>query len=550
LGDASRLRQILNNLLSNAIKFTAQGQVLLRLSIVEETSTTVIIYFEIIDTGMGIAPADQSRLFQLYSQAERFPSQSQGTGLGLFISRQLVQKMGGEIDLISTLSKGTTFWIKLPLEKIAEEPKESVLLAPSDSQNSVDLDTVSLSDKKLLIVEDNLTCQQILLHETSAWLKQVEVASTFQQALESLLDAYNQGQPFQILLIDANLPDLNSTLLLKKLKTDFRFVELAVVMMTSLQQTLEPSLVKQLAGVLPKPVFQSNLLKCLRAAIDMQDEEEFLEVSSQRRRLPPPRWHILLADDNIINQEVGKEILKQLGCKVFLANQGLEAFQAILQQRFDLVFMDCNMPEMDGFTASRKIREYEQQQQLPHLPIIAFTADVMPTTRERCLAAGMDDYLTKPIVFNDLKKKLEDWLGSKIPEVNSAYTPVARQKSDNSTLLDNTYPLDPAVLEDMRNNMQGRDVKWIITLFLQELPNYLGELQKAIEAEDGQALYLASHKFKGATSILVAHRVVALCKVLETLGREGAFEDAAEPLGQMRIECENLLVSLTALNAQ
>ncbi len=548
LGDASRLRQILNNLLSNAIKFTAQGQVLLRLSIVEETSKTIIIYFEVIDTGMGIAPVDQSRLFQLYSQADRFPSQNHGTGLGLFISRQLVHKMGGAIDLISTLDKGTTFWIKLPLEKVTDRQTDTELLDLQESSPPVDLEMASLAGQKLLIVEDNLTCQQILIDETSAWKMRVEAVSSFQHALESLSNAYNQSQPFQILLIDANLPNLNTTLLLKKLKIDFRFVELTVVMMTSLQQTLDPLLVKQLAGVLPKPVFQSNLLKCLKTAIDIQNEEEFLDLNTQRHRLPPPRWHILLADDNIINQEVGKEILKQLGCQVVLANQGLEAFQAILQHRFDLVFMDCNMPEMDGFTASRKIREYEQQQHLPRLPIIAFTADVMPTTRERCLAAGMDDYLTKPIVFNDLKKKLEDWLSGKIPEVNFASTLVAKPKSDNATLLDDTYPLDPAVLEDMRNNMQGRDVKWIIMLFLQELPNYLGELQKAIEAEDGQALYLAAHKFKGATSILGAHRVVALCKVLEALGREGAFEDAAEPLNQMRIECENLLVSLTALN--
>lgn len=541
-GDSSRLRQILNNILSNAVKFTNHGEVLLRLSVPQETTTRITLYFEIIDTGIGVTPEVKQRLFQLYSQANGSHSQYQGTGLGLFISRQLVYKMGGEIDLESTPGKGSTFWVRLPLEKVPQPE------LASRSDEFFTLHAAVLSDKKLLIADRSPTSQQILLHEAQTWTMPAHAVSTVPQALDALSQALDEDAPYQIALLDANLPDIRA--LLQQINSDLRFCELAVIMMTSLQQSLEPAILKQLAGVLNKPVFQSNLLKCLLKVTDSQTEEEFQKTRTNQGHLPP-RWCVLLAEDNLINQEVGKEVLAQLGCQVHLANNGLEAFQAIQQQPFDLIFMDCNMPELDGFEASRRIRDYEQQQHLSHTPIIAFTADVMPTTRERCLAAGMDDYLSKPLIFDDLKNKLTTWLGEPnfSPSLPQGETlKLTAPKPINPTpVADDNNPLDPSVLQDMRDNMQGRDVKWIITLFLHELPNYLAELQQAIDTADGQSLYLAAHKFKGATSILGAHRVVSLCKVLETLGRDQAFQEAADQLLQMRIECENLLQYLVSL---
>lgn len=542
-GDSSRLRQILNNLLSNAVKFTSHGEVLLRLSIPQETTTRITLYFEIIDTGIGVTPEVKQRLFQLYSQANGSHSQYHGTGLGLFISRQLVYKMGGEIDLESTPGKGSTFWVRLPLEKVPQAE------LANRSDEFFTLHAAVLNDKKLLIADHSPTSRQILLHEAQTWTMPAHAVSTVPQALDALSQAIDEDAPYQIALLDANLPDILA--LLQQIKSDLRFSELAVVMMTSLQPNLEPAILKQVAGVLNKPIFQANLLKCLLKVTDSETEEEFQKTRTNQGHLPPPRWCVLLAEDNLINQEVGKEVLSQLGCRVHLANNGLEAFQAIQQQSFDLIFMDCNMPELDGFEASRRIRKYEQQQHQSPTPIIAFTADVMPTTRERCLAAGMDDYLSKPIIFDDLKKKLTTWLGEPhispaLPQIEKPKRPVPKPIKP-TPVIDLNNPLDPSVLQDMRDNMQGRDVKWIITLFLHELPNYLAELQQAIDTADGQALYLAAHKFKGATSILGGHRVVSLCKVLETLGRDKAFQEAADQLLQMRIECENLLQYLVSL---
>ncbi len=552
-GDASRLRQILNNLLSNSIKFTQQGEVFLRLSIVQENSSNITLLFEVRDTGIGITDEVKKRLFQLYSQANHATTQYHGTGLGLFISRQLVYKMGGEIDLDSEYGKGTTFWFRLPIAKVQTPTSEMSATSPPNS--------LPLADKKLLIVDHNATSRQILLLQARQWSMQVQAVSSSAPAMDHLFHALEMDTPYEIILIDANLPQREGISLLHKIKAEPRFKALAVLMMTNLQQSLESHITQQLAGVLLKPIFQLNLLNSLLTAIDQSTIDNIKPNQRNYRAIPTPRWSVLLADDNMINQEVGREILRSLSCQVHLANNGVEAVQAYQQQPFDLIFMDCNMPELDGFAASIQIRQYEAKQTDQfHIPIIAFTADVMPSTRDRCLAVGMDDYLTKPLIFDDLHKKIERWLGthdSRNPELQKLKRiPPAQTKKiirppvtvASQAVANLNSPLEPAVLQEMRNNMQGRDVKWIITLFLQELPNYLGDLQTAINHADGQALYMAAHKFKGATSILGAHRVVALCKILEQLGQEGALAEAAESLAQMRIECEHLLQYLVSLD--
>jgi len=263
-----------------------------------------------------------------------------------------------------------------------------------------------------------------------------------------------------------------------------------------------------------------------------------------------PGWQILLVEDSLINQEVARDMLMKMDCNVHIAANGLEAITALEQQRFDLILMDCNMPELDGYAATRKIRELEKQQSKSSIPIIAFTTEVMPTTREGCFAAGMDDFLPKPLIFKNLKKMLKTWLENqnvKSSEVqgfgggNSANT--AKQAvtiKKESLLTDTESPIDIKVLNEVRHNLHANQTIWLIDLYLQELPSYLTTIQEAITSQKGEALYLAAHKFKGASAILGAHRVVALCKTLERLGRLEVFDKAKESLLKIRTECDYL----------
>jgi signal transduction histidine kinase/CheY-like chemotaxis protein/GAF domain-containing protein len=586
LGDPNRLQQILNNLLGNAIKFTQNGEVLLRVSIFSETTTQIILYFEIVDTGIGIDDSVRDHLFQLYFQNER--AQYQGTGLGLFISRQLVHQMGGEIDLkvdeevaqgqklkLTESKKGSTFWFKLPFEKA---------LSNASNLNEIDKQMIhqdlQLSDKlrglKLLIVDDNATSRQILLEQTQAIEIQAKTVASAQSGLFSLYEAIEQNQPFQMVLIDAEMPQLEEGLgFLQQIKAEPKFAELLVVMMTTLQHPLEPNILKQLSGYLNKPIFQDDLFTGLLAALESLDNEEKLAYFETQDDQAIPRWQVLLAEDNLINQEVAGTTLTQLGCHVYRANNGLEAIQAVAKQNFDMIFMDCNMPEVDGYTATEKIREFEKQRDQSPVPIIAITADVMPSTRERCLAAGMDDYLTKPLVLKDLEKILAIWLESeevsisrstrqrndlsndvekqvigshKIKRTDDARHSVSQdsieKQNNHSPISDEDSPIDFNVLNEMRQNLQASKIKWIIDLYLQELPSYLEALQQALISQDGEALYLAAHKFKGASAILGAQRVVTVCKTLETLGRQKAFDHANKSLEQMKLACDDLKVVL------
>ncbi|MDY6993721.1 MAG: response regulator, partial [Pseudomonadota bacterium] len=520
-GDASRLRQVLNNLLGNAIKFTHQGEVLLRLSVLAQSSTQIELYFEIIDTGVGIPLEAQKRLFQPYSQAHSIYTQSQGTGLGLFISAQIVRKMHSEINLYSEPGQGSTFWFKLPLDILTAEIPQ----LPSP--------TTLLAQLRVLIVDDNEHNRQLLLKETQAWHMHAVAVDSAKHALHTLYAALDQGTPYQLMIIDADLPEVDGLTLLHQLKATPELASLKVIMLISLQQTLQAEIMERLAGYISKPVFQTNLWHCLCAAVEPQTQQHALVPITEAAR-PEIQWHILLAEDNLINQEVGKDILAQLGCQVQLAATGQEAVELTQKNNFDIIFMDCNMPELDGFAASLKIREQERQYAKVHTPIIAFTADVMPTTRARCQQAGMDDYLTKPLIVEDLKSILTKWL--EIPtECLSTAHDVPKLMTDNST---ETIYINPSALESMRRNAPGGNINWLIDMFIQELPNYIVDVQHALAAQDSHAVYLAAHKFKGASANLGAQRIVSLCKTLEEQGRAGQLEQAHELLAQIETECE------------
>lgn len=517
-GDASRLRQILNNLLGNAVKFTHQGEILLRLSLLQETHTTVVMQFEVIDTGIGIAAETQLDLFMPYSQG--IYTQYQGTGLGLFISAQLIRKMKGDIGLHSVPGQGSTFWFKLTLEKVAAHRLTK----------GMDEKTKQLHNFNILLVDDNATQRQILTEQMYVWQIQVTAVKDAEQALAALHQASTTAQPYQLALIDAEMPQVDGLALLNQIKAVPRFSPLPIILLFSLQRALHPPVLKQVAGYLSKPIFRSHLLKCLLGALEKQTITPPKATQTvERHETLPARWHVLLAEDNVINQEVGKNILIQLQCEVKLAVNGLEAVKAVQQHHFDLIFMDCNMPELDGFAASSKIRAYEHQQGQSQVPIIAFTADVMPNTRARCLASGMNDYLTKPLILKDLREKMEKWLSASEAKEDPIDTPQEKSLFE---------------LDNLRKSVQGGNINWLIDLFLQELPNYLNSLKSAIEAQDGQAVYLAAHKLKGASANLSAQQVIGLCKALEQAGRDNDLSQVNTYFTQLETACAQLKAAL------
>ena len=570
IGDPNRLRQIISNLLGNAIKFTSRGEVLLRLLIGNETTTKVVFYFEIIDTGIGIKKAARNELFQLYSQINDSKKQHQGAGLGLYISRQLVYAMGGKIDLKSDYGKGSTFCFDIPFEKttcaLSSNPaKNPVNLPHKDEKMPIAFPSIeegrlgetstatdALRGKKILIVDDNANSRQILLNETRAWQMEAIAVNSSQSCLARLREAVSTGKPYQLALIDAQMPKLEDGLnLLQKIKAEAgieMLKELKVVMMTTLQQALEPDILEQLAGYLNKPIFQADLLTCLLSAIEVQKDKLEKAFSEEKEDTLTIRGQVLLAEDNVINQEVAKAILIQQHCNVYVVANGLEAVEAVKKQDFDMIFMDCHMPELNGYDATLKIRDIEKRKGKSRIPIIAFTADVMQSTRERCLLVGMDDVLTKPLVLSRLKSILDTWLTNQ-ESSDSEASEVQTVEVENAWS-EKEKVLDTKALKEMRQNIKPQKVKWLISLYLEELPSYLKTLQETISSQNGEALYLAAHKFKGASAILGAQHVVALCKELETSGHEEAFDKAKEQFAKMKVECARVKEALFVISEQ
>lgn len=268
--------------------------------------------------------------------------------------------------------------------------------------------------------------------------------------------------------------------------------------------------------------------------------EENPNIENMEAQNQAPRLQVLLAEDNIVNQEITRSQLKLIGCDVYIANNGQEALNAVKKQNFDLILMDCHMPILDGYAATRKIRDIEQQEGKDHVPIIALTADVLLLNCELCLSSGMNDYMTKPIVINELRKKLKFWLKKEVTKLGSDKKPNTEKPYNESLKKDGNSPIDFTTLDELRQDIKNIKTNNIISLYLQQLPNYIRSLEKSIDSKDGKALSESTHRFKGANKALGAQRVLASCIVLEKFGRDGAFDNAKQELLKLKAECELL----------
>ncbi len=544
-GDPGRLRQVLVNLLGNAIKFTTGGEVVLRARLAEESQTIGTVRFEISDTGVGMPPEAVARLFQPFSQADSSTSRRfGGTGLGLTISKRLVQMMGGRIDVVSEPGRGSTFSVIVRFEK---QPPGATTLQPVRE---------NLRGLRILIVDDNRTNRKILVEQTRSWGMSADEAENGPRALALLRSMSASGHPYALVILDYQMPDMDGLQLARAIKAEPALAPLPLVLLSSigLRGTSKECKEAGIAGNLTKPVRPSQLFDCLatvmnaprartsptdRPAAPAPTRHGFKKISGRQRR------RVLVADDNETNQMVVVRMLRKLGLQSDVAANGKEAVDAVQLIPYDLVLMDCQMPEMDGFSATRSIRRAESADGT-HVPIIAVTANAMRGDREKCIAAGMDDYLAKPIKLEDLDDVLRRWIQIPVPgEPGAEHAPPPGNKAPDDSI-------DASVLAELRGGDEEGAAGFLITLidkFLQEAPERLGSLRDAVLQGDTEAVIRSAHGLKGSAGVMGAKTMAALCMNLEEQGRAGSTGEAAGILSRLENEFDRVRTTLEAERA-
>ena len=400
-GDPVRIRQVIVNLVDNGLKFTKEGEVLVQVSCVENLPTEAVIKVEVRDTGIGVPEEVQRRLFEPFTQADASTTRRfGGTGLGLAICKQLTKRMGGEIGVESVPNEGATFWFTMKLSKQAAVPTDEVAL-----------DDVSLADFRMLVVDDNATNRKILSYQLANWNIAHEFAEDGFEALRMVEVAADRDQPYRVAIVDLQMPGMDGLEFVAKLRANPKYSGLKVIVLTSSGQRLPKKEQRKMgiAACLFKPYRQSLLYDCLVESA-LGPKEALATVSAPLGKTVPPAptedlgkgpdLRILVAEDNEINQKLTLLMLAKMGFSADIVANGVAVLDAVEAKEYDVILMDCQMPEMDGFDATRAIREKERNDGVTGtkaLQIIAMTANAMRGDREKCLGVGMDDYLSKPI---------------------------------------------------------------------------------------------------------------------------------------------------------
>lgn len=522
-GDSARLRQVLTNLLGNAIKFTPKGgDVLLRAEFLEFTGGQARLRFVVVDTGIGIAPESQTKIFEAFEQADGSTTRKfGGTGLGLAISRQLVDRMGGEIGVQSELGKGATFWFT------AAFPVPRQIFIPT-TPSAWRGGSKGEQRSRVLLVEDHAATRDTLLHELSVFPVDVDVAVDAASALKRLREITSESKTYVGALVDLTLPDQDGLALVHEAHLLSGLDSLRVVLLVPLGQRLDQGLLRTVgvSAQLVKPVKQNRLRGVVGHLIsgDLPEPTEDARFPTTGHAFPTPirPLRLLLAEDNLVNQKVAGALLKKQGFSAVMVGDGKAVIEAVTHAYFDAILMDCQMPDVDGYQATRQLRRLESGGALGNRPahyIIALTANAMPGDRERCLDAGMDDFLTKPLDENLLAAALKrasvavSMVGSQAPNTvpsPSSSNPIPAPPSSaelpvlNESELDKyRIPEDPGAFGEL------------VSLFLEELPDRVADLRNALRTNDLASIQLAAHSLKGSASNMGALRLASLCRRME-----------------------------------
>lgn len=530
-GDAARLRQVLVNLVGNAVKFTDAGQVMVRVRNQGTSTERVTASFEVVDTGMGIDAEHQARVFQSFAQEDDSITRSfGGTGLGLAISRQLVTLMGGKLTVQSEKGRGSIFRFSLDFDKAEPQPRA---------------ESTALRDLGVLVVDDNADNREILRHQLTSFGMQVTEAGGGASALRAYTEARTNGQPIRVLVLDSHMPGLSGL----EVAAEFRALpggeDFRILLLSSLSEMKDSSETSRskVDAYLTKPVRRDELLHCLLAVISREQADAGLATKPRAgtETAGELKWEtgqfylggrILLVEDNPVNQAVAVGMLKQFGCEVTVAENGQQAIVACQADEFEMILMDCQMPVLDGLAATRAIRAWERVQGADRTAIVALTADALEGQRERCLVAGMDDYLAKPFTLRQLRRALaENWPAGQVPSV------AERQFS----------PLDRATLDQIRELDQPSEsglLERVIRLYVESSGELHDRLTSAVDDGDNESIREIAHALKSSSGNVGATELVEFCRRLEQMGRSGNLVEVDALLAQLSDEYMRVLSAL------
>ena len=558
-GDPGRLRQVLTNLVGNAVKFTERGEVVIEVRRAPETAAAGDAFrleFSVRDTGIGITPENCKRLFTAFTQADASTTRRYGgTGLGLAISQHLVTLMDGTIGVESTPGHGSRFWFTAGLQ-----PAEA---AVSDWASRDDLRGLSV-----LIVEDNLTNSTILQRYAKAWHMEVTCVENARDALTALESADRDGRRFDFALVDWKLPGMNGIDLAKTIQATRGGLPMPMILLTSMTASniVQAARDAGFAAYLSKPLRREELYRTIARTIGIAHNTAAVPATGPAATKGVLGARVLLVEDNPVNQEVSAAMLGVLGCRTEIAGNGIEAVAMAGRTRYDVILMDCQMPEMDGFEASAEIRSREAMLGAARTPIIALTANAMRGDRESCLAAGMDDYLAKPFKKQQLAGMIARW-GGRVADEDPQPAPAGTQTepalSTPRQVHDQPAPasapdeadaqplptLDKAALANIRALQHPGAPDLLVRvadLYLADAPKLIGQMHAALSQSDAPAFTRAAHTLKSSSANVGARRLADLCKTLEACGRQGNIEPAAAMLAELQAEYARTADALTS----
>jgi PAS domain S-box-containing protein len=519
LADATRLRQILVNLLSNAIKFTHHGEVVVTVSATARDEGGVRLAFAVRDTGIGIPAHRLEDIFTSFTQVDASTTRKYGgTGLGLTISRRLAEMMGGDLTVESEVGRGSTFTFSIEAEAFDEQLAENVLRDRA----------AQVRGRRVLIVDDNATNRRILMKQALLWGMEPLAAASAVEAVDLVRD----GHPFDVAILDMQMPDMDGARLAVELRKHRDRKALPLVLLTSVGQRqragagADTEAMEAFSAWLNKPIKPAALLEALQQVLG--------ERGAERTPLPAPAPReaavvdILVAEDNTINQKVIKQLLRHLGYRADVVANGLEALEALERQAYQVILMDMQMPEMDGLEATRRLRRRFRGASAPY--IIAMTANAMPGDRERCLEAGMNDYVPKPIELAVLDEAL-----------TTAVEHVATSRRDGAVI-------NASRIEQLRAIDDGASLlEEVIGSFVGEVPQLLARLAQGVETQDGPLLASTAHYLLSSIDFVGANRMRVPCINLELMGKGENFEEAGAQLAELTRAYEDTRSALLAL---
>jgi len=532
-GDTARISQVISNLVTNAIKFTADGEVVVRAAAERREDGSALFRLEVSDTGIGIDPEALETLFDPFSQADGSTTRNYGgTGLGLTISRQLIEMMGGKLSAESELGKGSRFWFELPLPVVEGGDRR-----PEPERG--------LAGLRVLVVDDNAANRAILERQLSSWGVDCEGAEDSSLGLERLDAAAAAGKPYELALLDLNMPEVDGHELAREIRARPALQSMRLMLLTSSGGRAEVPDEAAVDGFLTKQVRQSRLYDEIQAVMA---GEGSVSHPAQRRGARGERdgegasWAplVLVVEDSPVNQTVVTRMLEKYGVRSEVAGDGRLALEALSKGSYAAILMDCQMPELDGYEATREIRRREQGGQ--HTPIIAMTASSMAGDRERCLAAGMDDYLSKPLRAPAVRDTVRRW----VRQSPDGPDPTGPGPNGGQAVASNAEPgtgegpppiLDEAVIADL-GDLEPDDLGRLLSLYLEESSSQLSELRQAVGRGEAPTVEQLAHKLKGSSSAVGAARVARIGDELEARAEAGDLGDAEELLDRLESALE------------